>query len=587
MKRLRSTLFVSYVAIIAICVLTVAIYAGVSLRNDFFERLSLDLRIRAELIRQRFLLIPDDERARECDLICKELGEIAQARVTVMTLDGSVCGDSLGEPDVMDNHGSRPEVVGALESSYGENVRFSKTLRKRMFYVAIPAPSADQPEAIVRLAVPEDEVTNQLWGIYAALGVGALAAIVIALLVGGLISRAILRPLNELGSAAKKLGEGELSVRVMASSDDEIGMLCKVFNEMANNLELSIQELAAERNEREAILRSMKEGIVTIHNAGKVLVANEAFKELIGAEGQDIKGRPLIETVREVSLIQFVNEANSTMEPTEKEVAIHNGQNRLLSLHAVPFIGSDGERIGTLIVTRDVTRIRRLEEVRRSFVANVSHELKTPITLIKGYIETLLDGAMKDSKRLPEFLNKVVEHTNRMNSIIDDLLQLAALEAGQDEIKKTTIDLASAAKSVKTSFSDIAAGKGIAIQFKGPEDHIYIRANESLLEHAIANLIDNAVKYTNKGGSVDIEVRVNGATALLDVRDDGIGIERRHQDRIFERFYRVDEARSRRLGGTGLGLSIVKHIVSSLGGRVSFVSQPGEGSTFTIELPME
>jgi len=587
MKRLYSTLYVSYVTVIVICVCAVAIYAGVSLRDYFLLKLEADIVVQAELASQRFLLIAQDRRPIETDIVCKQIGRTTGTRITIMNRSGVVLGDSLADPGTMDNHGSRPEVVGALETGLGKNVRFSKTLRRRTFYVAIPVASKNEPVGVVRVAVPEDEVTEQLWTVYAALGVGALIAAGLALVVSGLLARAIAKPLEALGSAAGRLGRGELDVRVEVSTDDELGMLSRAFNEMADNLEANVQALAAERNEREAILASMKEGVITVHTTGKVLLANDAFKEMIGAERESVEGRMLIEAVRNAALARFVEDAQTATDLLETELTLHETGYRILSLHAVPLIGSNGNRVGTLVVARDVTKMRRLEEVRKSFVANVSHELKTPITLVKGYVETLLDGALHDPKKLPEFLSTVKDHADRMNAIIDDLLQLATLEAGQDENGVSLIDVAAVADRVTSNFADTVSCKGIDIRLKAPERPVNVTANESLLEHAVANLVDNAVKYTGEGGHITVEARLADGTAILSVQDDGVGIEKRHHDRIFERFYRVDEARSRELGGTGLGLSIVKHIVGSHGGSVSVESQPGLGSTFTICMPAE
>lgn len=587
MKRLNSTLYVSYVMVIVTCVCAVAIYAGVSLRGSFLTKLESNIIIQARLASQRLLLIPQDRRSTETDTICKQMGRTTGSRITIIDRSGVVLGDSLADPATMDNHGSRPEVVGALETGLGKSTRFSKTLKKMMFYLAIPVLESGRVICAVRIAVPEQELSDRLWMVYAALGVGALIAAALALVVSGLLARTIAKPLEALGSAASRLGRGELATRVGVSSDDELGMLSRAFNEMAASLEMNVDALAAKRNEREAILASMKEGVITVDTTGKILLANDAFKNMIGTQGRSIEGRVLIEAVRNAALVQFVKDAEATAETSETELALHEAGYRVLSLQAVPFIASNGNRVGTLVVARDVTRMRRLEEVRKSFVANVSHELKTPITLVKGYVETLLDGALNDPERLPQFLSTIKDHADRMNAIIDDLLQLATLEAGQDHGGASLIDVVSVADRVRSSFADIVSCKGIEIRLEAPERPVNVTANKSLLEHAIANLVDNAVKYAGEGGHITIEVHLEIATAVIHVRDDGIGIEKRHHDRIFERFYRVDRARSRELGGTGLGLSIVKHIVAAHGGNVSVESQPGHGSTFTIRLPAE
>ncbi|MCD6326534.1 HAMP domain-containing protein [bacterium] len=585
MKRLYSTLYISYVTIIIICVLVVAVYAGVSLRGRFLAELSSDLRVRAQLAGQMFLRIPVESRIVECDSICEELGRAAEARITIMDLDGNILGDSLGDAETMDNHGSRPEVVGALECGLGENTRFSKTLRKYMFYVAIPLLRNQEAIGVVRIAVPEDETSEQLRPVYAALGLGALVAAALALIVGGLIGRSIVKPLESLGRAAGRIGKGDLDVRVEVSTNDELGVLSNAFNEMATRLEFNVDALAAQRNEMHSILSSMKEGIITVDRTGRVLLANQAFKEMMGAEGNDVVRMMLIEAVRNATLAQFVKEAQTSPGQSEIEIVLQEPSHRIMSLHAVPLIGGDSSRVGTLIVARDVTRMRQLEEIRTSFVANVSHELKTPITLIKGYVETLLDGALNDAEKLPEFLSKVKKHSNRMNSIIDDLLQLSKLEAVQEMSEATVINIVSVADRVRSNFMPIASSKGLDLRLEAPERPVNVKANESLLEQAIGDLVDNAVKYTAKGGHIVIKVCLEYNVAILVVRDDGIGIERRHINRIFERFYRADSARSRELGGTGLGLSIVKHIVALHGGSMQVESQPGRGSTFTMRLP--
>ena len=586
-KRLYSTLCISYVTIIIICVLAVAVYAGVSLRKHLLSRLESDAVVQAKLASQRFLLIPQDRRFVETDAICKQIGQTTGTRITIVDRSGVVLGDSIADPGLMDNHGSRPEIVGALETGLGKSIRFSKTLKKMMFYVAIPIVQGGKAVYAVRVAVPEQEVSDRLWTVYAALGLGALIAAVVALVVGGLIARAIVKPLEALTDAARRLGAGELDARVQVSTDDELGLLSRAFNEMADSLEANVEALEAERNEREAILASMEEGVITVHTTGKILLANDAFKEMIGAEGENVEGRTLIEAVRSVAFDRFVKRAQGSAGPMDTELTLDRAGHRVLSIHAAPLMRGNNVRIGTLIVARDVTEMRRLEEVRKSFVANVSHELKTPITLIKGYVETLLDGPLDEPKKLPEFLSKVKDHADRMNAIIDDLLQLSALEVGHGKNERGLVDLVVLARRVKRSFADAATKKGIELVVDAPDFAVRTSANESLIEQAIANLVDNAVKYTDEGGHIRIEVSTKDNRAILSVADDGIGIEKRHIGRIFERFYRVDKGRSRQLGGTGLGLSIVKHIVASHGGTVSVKSQPGQGSTFTISLPAE
>ncbi|MBN2209222.1 MAG: HAMP domain-containing protein [Candidatus Coatesbacteria bacterium] len=580
MKRLASTLYASYAAIIVICVVSVALYAGVSLKALFLSRLASETEVEAKLASQRFLAVPPEARAKESAGICREIGQVSDTRLTIMDRNGAVLGDSESDAESMDNHGSRPEVVDAIEKGLGQNIRFSKTLRKQMFYLAVPIAERGTVVGVVRAAVPEDRVSKQLNRIYVALAVGALIAAGVAVAVAALLARAVIAPLEALGAAAENLGKGQLDARAPVRADDELGALAQTFNTMADSLQGGIRDLAAERNDREVILASMKEGVVAVDNVGRLIFVNEALREMLGLSQLDVTDKMLIEVIRSAPLASFVRDAQASPAPIEAEMTVHEPEKLVLSLHARPLLGG-----GILIVARDVTRLRRLEEVRNVFVANVSHELKTPITLIKGCVETLLDGALQDPDKAPQFLATVEQHADRMNAIVDDLLQLSALDAGEEEGERALTDLAAVAERVASGYLYSASQKGISIAVNSTGTPVNATANELLLERAISNLIDNAVKYTDKGGHIVVEVRQDGDRAVLSVKDDGQGIEKRHLEHIFERFYRADKARSRRIGGTGLGLSIVKHIVALQGGSVSVESQPGRGSTFTITLP--
>ena len=580
MKRLTSALYASYAAIIVICVVSVALYAGISLKALFLSRLASEIEVEARLASQRFLAFPPEARAKESAGICREISQVSDTRLTIMDRNGSVLGDSASNPESMDNHGSRPEVVDAIEQGLGKSIRFSKTLRKQMFYLALPIAEGGSVVGVVRAAVAEDEVSKQLNRIYVALAVGALIAALVAVVVGGLLARTVIAPLRALGAAAENLGKGQLDARVPVRPDDQFGVLAQTFNTMADSLQAGIRDLAAERDEREVILASMKEGVVAVDNVGRLILVNEALRGMLGLAHQNVTDKMFIEVIRSAPLANFVKEAQASPTPLETEMTVHGPEKLVLSLHARPLLGG-----GTLIVARDVTRLRRLEEVRNVFVANVSHELKTPITLIKGCVETLLDGALQDPEKAPQFLATVEQHANRMNAIVDDLLQLSALEAGEEHGERSLTDLAAVAERVASGYLHSASQKGISIAVNSIGPSINVTGNELLLEQAISNLIDNAVKYTGEGGRIVLEVRQDGDRAALSVKDDGQGIEKRHLEHIFERFYRADKARSRRIGGTGLGLSIVKHIVAMHGGSVSVESQPGRGSTFTITLP--
>jgi two-component system phosphate regulon sensor histidine kinase PhoR len=486
----------------------------------------------------------------------------------------------------MDNHAGRPEFAEALEGTPGHSLRFSHTLQQEMMYVAVPLVADGRVRGAVRAAYP-------LTGVYAPLEprmgrivVGGLVAALLAALISLWLSRALTEPLVKIQSVARRFAEGDFSGRVAAGDSKELGQLSDALNLMAVRLEEQIGTITHQRDEENAVLSSMLEGVIAVDPDERIINMNRAAADLMGVDVDDVRDRSIPETIRNVDLQNFVKRVLRSPHPVETDIVIHERDMRFLQAHGTMMRDAGQHVVGALVVLNDVTRLRRLETVRRDFVANVSHELKTPITTIKGFVETLLDGATEDKENGRRFLEIIGKNVDRLTAIIEDLLSLSRIEQDNElggvELSEGSVQVA--LTSAVDDCAATAAGKGIALELSCPED-LKTALNTALLQQAVVNLIDNAVKYSDTGSTVRVRaVRQNGGMAIA-VEDQGPGIAEEHLPRLFERFYRVDKARSRELGGTGLGLAIVKHIVQAHRGKVEVQSALGEGSTFTIHLP--
>jgi two-component system phosphate regulon sensor histidine kinase PhoR len=357
-------------------------------------------------------------------------------------------------------------------------------------------------------------------------------------------------------------------------------------NSMAEQLDDRIRTVVNQRNEFEAVLSSMVEGVLAFDTEENLLSLNQSASDLLGVQEEAVLNRPIQEVIRNSALQRFVSKTLASMEPVEDEISLYNGGERNLQAHGTPLTDVSGIRIGALVVLNDVTNIRRLENIRREFVANASHEIRTPITSIKGFVETLLDGALEDRETAQRFLGIIGKHSDRLNAIVEDLLSLSKIEmeaeTGQVYLEEGRIVdvLEEAVEACHTGIEE----KRITVRIDCP-GNLICRINSSLLVQALINLIDNAVKFSEEGGTVTIACKAAAGGIAISVKDEGVGIGSTHIPRLFERFYRVDKARSRTLGGTGLGLAIVKHIAQVHNGEVTVTSAPGQGSTFTITLP--
>lgn len=550
-------------------------------KTDELERL-------ARVVMPLFEDVIGTDRYDTMQAICRQLGQATSLRFTLIDSEGKVLADSDQDPRQMDNHLMRPEVQTALNEGFGSNIRFSRTVREELLYVGLPLQRDESTAAVLRIAVPLVELRRTTRLIFGDVVQYSLMIAVLLALLSLALSWKISRPLELLRRGAQRFAQGDLKHRLPVPSSREIGALAEAMNQMAAQLDERIRTVITQRNEQQAVLASMTEGVLAIDMQGRVMSVNKVAAQMLQNPSQTGSGRSIEEVVRNTELQHFIRRALDSAASVEARLVLHGSPDaeRHLQVSGAPLRDEAGQKIGVLIVLNDITQIHRLEQLRRDFVANVSHELKTPVTSIKGFIETLLDGAMDNPDDRRRFLEIIARQAHRLDSIIDDLLTLSRLE---QQSKSERAELAAAKiRPILTAAADLcqvfAAEKNIPIEIDCPDD-LEGCVTASLCEQAVVNLVDNAIKYSDPGRPVRLEAERVGEELLIRVRDHGCGIAAEHLPRLFERFYRVDKARSRKLGGTGLGLAIVKHIAQFHNGRITVESQLNQGSVFTLHLP--
>jgi two-component system, OmpR family, phosphate regulon sensor histidine kinase PhoR len=585
-RKLIWQLFPSYVIVIVLAVTAVTLFMTYSMKKFYLAETSSELKARASLIQDRFANAEFLANAASVDSLSKYLGQESLSRITIILPSGVVIGDTDEDPAKMENHLNRPEIQQALAGQIGTSERYSHTRHEMMLYSALPIINGEQTIGVIRIAVPITGLDKEFAGIYPRIIFDGVVMAFLAGLLSFYISRRFSVPLEKMTRISEEFSRGNFQHKIAPGKSVEIDLLAEALNRMAAQLDEKIRTIVSQRNELEAVLSSMVEGVLAFDINERLVNLNKAAARILDLDIDQAKGRFVQETIRNAQLQAFVKKILATGEPSEDEITLQRNNERVLQMHGTILNSDKGEYLGALIVLNDITHMRHLENIRRDFVANVSHELKTPITSIKGFVETLRDGAIGDSKDAERFLEIVARQSDRLNSIVEDLLVLSKIE----EAEKTEIPLEIGnLKDVIQNAIDACElkirDKNISVSFDcDQEAHSLI--NSQLLEQAIVNLLDNAIKYSENGGTVELLCKPSDDEAIISVRDWGAGIEKKHLPRLFERFYRVDKGRSRDMGGTGLGLAIVKHIVIAHHGYVGVESVIGKGSVFTIHLPL-
>ncbi len=502
-------------------------------------------------------------------------------RVTFIDNKGNVLGDSEADYTIMENHSARKEVQKALTGVIGKDIRSSKTLKSDLLYMAIPV---EELGVIVRISVPlvQLNIINRMTWFYSILII--ISALILTVIVSSKIAESVIRPLNDIINASNEISNGNYSKRIALATNDEVGQLALQFNEMASKLDKTISDLNSKKIEVLSIVESITNGIVAVDKDNKILLINPAaFNAFNIDKNSNVTGGYISEHIRNNRVNLLLKDSMEQNKPLEAEILVDD---KILLVKTAPISPKDGiiKNSRWIISIQDITKVRKLEHLRTEFVSNVTHELKTPITSIRGFVETLKSGAINKPDVSVRFLDIIDIEAERLHELINDILSLSEIETKLSDTDLENISLNPIIDEVFGIMQNIANEKNILLQNNIPEK-IYINANRNRMKQLILNLVDNAVKYNVPNGSVTVDAHRVGGKVVISVKDTGIGIPAEHLPRIFERFYRVDKGRSRDMGGTGLGLSIVKHIINLYNGDIKVNSKVGTGTEFIIQLP--
>jgi len=507
-------------------------------------------------------------------------------RFTVLLADGTVVADTHENPADMDNHAGRPEILAA-RGPHEPVVRWSRTLGRNMLYDALPIEHPDGTLlGYARVAIPMDDLAEEHAHLRSALLLAAGLALALGALAALVVARGVHRPLQRITAFVDAVARGEPAPRLPRSGQGDLAGLAESVNVMADRLDERFQRILRDQSEILAVLSSMVEGVLATDHEQRIMLLNAAAASMLGAPAAEVRGRPVWEVTRTPEIVDIVTRClRDGRLATGEALLAGESHDRVLRLTASP-LADDHGAWGCVLVLHDLTEVRRLEQVRRDFVTNVSHELKTPLTSMRGFVEAVLDDPAMEPAMRARFLLRARENTDRMVAIVGDLLSLARIEAEDGGLDTDELDLRDVAATATAEASSAASLRGISLQLGLPGEPLSVFGDRTALATAITNLLDNAIKYSPQGGRVRLSAGTDGREAWVEVTDNGPGIPAHETERIFERFYRVDRNRSRELGGTGLGLSIVRHVARAHGGRASVQSTPGRGSTFRIAIPL-
>ena len=523
----------------------------------------------------------------------KRLKEATNERLTYIRADGKVLGDSDQRPEQMDNHLNRPEIASAAANGIGYITRYSDTLKENMLYAAIPVKNeAQETTGFLRISMSLEQVGKSIRSLWYFLISGLIILFLIAGIVSYRIAKGITHPIEKMTKVAQQITNMNYQSRVPAYSNDEVGQLGQAINRMSESLQQQMARIQENERRLQGVMENMMSGIMMIDREERIMLLNPAAEYILGFSSQELLGKKYNEAKQQYEFTKLIQECIETQDPIRDEMVFYYPAERILDIHLSPIAHEDEEWSGVLIVIHDITAVRRLERMRSEFVANVSHELKTPIAAVKGFAETLLAGALNDKETAVSFLQIIFDESERLNRLIGDILELSKIESKRIPMNFSPIYLPEFLERSLSVLRKEAEKKHIELSML-VDDDIYIEADEDRLRQIIINLLSNGIAYTHDGGKVKVRVEPLDENAdgdyerlRLIVSDTGMGIPKKDLPRIFERFYRVDKARSRSSGGTGLGLSIVKHLVELHKGTIRVDSEVGVGTRFTIELPV-
>lgn len=592
MKTFRTRLTLILMGLLGVSMLAAGIIMAQMFKDSHIQALEENMTREIKLLEATFSFVPvegNPEAHAYYEEQAAQLEELAAARVTFITLDGIVLGDSGGDSERMDNHAHREEVESAKTGVVGSAIRYSDTLGENMLYVAGRVSSDQGFDGYIRLSMSLAAVEQELDKGWIWMSGGLLVLFLIAGLVSYQVAAGLTRPLEQITRVAHRISKFDYDARVKLNRNDEIGQLGLVINGMADSLQQQLKRIRDNEDLMQSVLANMTGGIVMLDESGTIALINREAERILHMRGHQLLGKPYQEIKRNYEFTKFMEDGIAHKEAVQEERTVYDPEEKILLFDSVPMFEDNGNYRGMLFLLQDVTEIRKLERMRSEFVANVSHELKTPIAAVKGFAETLLAGGVKDEETSRSFLQIIYDEGDRLNRLIGDILDLSKIESKRTPLEYAPVQLKELFDSVYEVLLPAAKKKLITMSHDVPE-HLFIEGDEDRLRQIFMNLLSNAISYSLEGGKIQVQAGIisdgDEEKVRFVVSDTGIGIPKKDLPRIFERFYRVDKARSRGSGGTGLGLSIVKHLVELHRGVIRVESKVGEGSTFILELPL-
>lgn len=561
-------------AVIFVVALTsiVLYFSYTSTRNHSFELITGDLYRIAQAITPSINPLYKERKWADLDAFLKRIGPRITTRVTLIDAAGMVLADSHKNPALMENHQDRPEIQAAFIGRSGIAVRYSRTLKKEMVYVAIPLQTTGRPTAVIRVSIFSADMYAVLHRLRTTVGFIGLIMVLLALIGAFIFSRSIMQPLGALSRAAERVAAGDFKATVALNQYREFKGVGERFNHMARQINQLVMELRKQKEDLYAVIASLDAGLAVIDKQDRIVLCNERFKTIVKEPG--LEGKTYWEMIRNKTLDEIITSVRTQKKTQDAELEIQGA----LYLYRGSYLPADE---AVLLTLQDITHVKQLEQMKRDFVTNVSHELRTPLTAIKGFAETLSEEVPEKQR---QYVDTIQRHTDRMINIVEDLLMLSQLEEQGFALQPDDLVLSDVLQSVQKMFEPRLREKNLSLHIHIREDFPVFKADPFKIEQVFINLVDNAIKYTEHG-SIDVHADYTPDQVVIKISDTGIGIDHWHLSRIFERFYVVDKSRSRRSGGTGLGLSIVKHIILAHNGTIQVESKPGMGTTFIISLP--
>ena len=576
-------LYAGFAVVILFSILIVGLMVQRQIEQASLRDISNNLSSQAFILQQSFANTGQQTQS-QIQQTLKQIGQRIDTRVTLLTKDGVVIADSEFNASEMDNHRYRPEIIAANTSEIGQSRRYSKTLQKPMLYVAVSAMASNGNLGYIRTALPTQRIDEEINYLRRVIIIAASLTALIALFIGYWLAMSFARPLRQMTLIAKNYAHGRYQLRIPSQRRDEIGDLARSLNQMADISAQRFDIIKTERDQLSTILKSMNEGVITVTSEGLITHVNAAACRMLRTSGERCLGQALTDIDGSDNLDHAFRQCQQQQTSVERTIQLDGYTfSRHYRLHVT--LLKQSHRADAILVLQDITAVQRIDKMRADFVANASHELKTPITAIRGFAETLIEDDTIDRAIQQRFMRKIHGQSIRLSALVSDLLALSRLESN-DEAYNTQVDLQQVVQRVCANLQAVAQTQQVTLELQTKDGPMMLLGDDNALGQMATNLIDNAIKYTAAKGTVTVALTVTEGVAVLAVKDNGLGIDESDQERIFERFYRVDKARSQSLGGTGLGLAIVKHIVQSHKGLLQLNSKLNQGSTFTIKIPL-